>query len=136
MGDRRRRGLSLRARPSDRFPSLRKIHEGLRDHETRLTDALARSEASLRSERLYNNRVSSRGLYRGDGSVPPLSLIIQCVCSVSNQVRRERDEAQKNLAAAKENADELRAEADRLRGDLEDSGKKLKELQRMKNMDL
>ena len=56
--------------------------------------------------------------------------------SVSNQVRRERDEAQKNLAAAKENADELRAEADRLRGDLEDSGKKLKELQRMKNMDL
>ena len=75
-------------------------------------------------------------LYRGDGSVPPLSLIIQCVCSVSNQVRRERDEAQKNLAAAKESADELRAEADRLRGDLEDSGKKLKELQRMKNMDL
>ena len=62
--------------------------------------------------------------------------IIQCVFSVSNQVRRERDEAQKNLAAAKENADELRAEADRLRGDLEDSGKKLKELQRMKNMDL
>ena len=59
-----------------------------------------------------------------------------CVLSVSNQVRRERDEAQKNLAAAKENADELRAEADRLRGDLEDSGKKLKELQRMKNMDL
>ena len=56
--------------------------------------------------------------------------------SVSNQVRRERDEAQKNLAAAKEGADELRAEADRLRGDLEDSGKKLKELQRMKNMDL
>ena len=56
--------------------------------------------------------------------------------SVSNQVRRERDEAQKNLAAAKESADELRAEADRLRGDLEDSGKKLKELQRMKNMDL
>ena len=56
--------------------------------------------------------------------------------SVSNQVRRERDEAQKNLAAAKESADELRAEADRLRGDLEDSGKKLKELQRMKNIDL
>ena len=56
--------------------------------------------------------------------------------SVSNQVRRERDEAQKNLAAAKESTDELRAEADRLRGDLEDSGKKLKELQRMKNMDL
>ena len=75
-------------------------------------------------------------LYRGDGSVPPLSLIIQCVFSVSNQVRRERDEAQKNLAAAKEGADELRAEADRLRGDLEDSEKRLKELQRMKNMDL
>ena len=56
--------------------------------------------------------------------------------SVSNQVRRERDEAQKNLAAAKESADELRAEADRLRGDLEDSEKRLKELQRMKNMDL
>ena len=56
--------------------------------------------------------------------------------SVSNQVRKERDEAQKNLAAAKESADELRAEDDRLRGDLEDSGKKLKELQRMKNMDL
>ena len=55
--------------------------------------------------------------------------------SVSNQVRRERDEAQKNLAAAKEGADELRAEADRLRGDLEDSGKKFKELQRMKNME-
>ena len=51
-------------------------------------------------------------------------------------MRREPDEAQKNLAAAKEGADELRAEADRLRGDLEDSGKKLKELQRMKNMDL
>ena len=61
--------------------------------------------------------------------------IIQCVFSVSNQVRRERDEAQKNLAAAKESADELRAEADRLRGDLEDSGKKFKELQRMKNME-
>ena len=58
-----------------------------------------------------------------------------CVFSVSNQVRRERDEAQKNLAAAKEGADELRAEADRLRGDLEDSGKKFKELQRMKNME-
>ena len=58
MGDRRRRGVSLRARPSDRFPSLRKIHEGLRDHETRLTDALARSEASLRSERLYSSRVN------------------------------------------------------------------------------
>ena len=74
-------------------------------------------------------------MYRGEGSVPPLSLIIQCVFSVSNQVRRERDEAQKNLAAAKESADELRAEADRLRGDLEDSGKKFKELQRMKNME-
>ena len=74
-------------------------------------------------------------MYRGEGSVPPLSLIIQCMFSVSNQVRRERDEAQKNLAAAKESADELRAEADRLRGDLEDSGKKLKELQRMKNME-
>ena len=74
-------------------------------------------------------------LYRGEGSFPPLSLIIQCMFSVSNQVRRERDEAQKNLAAAKEGADELRAEADRLRGDLEDSGKKFKELQRMKNME-
>ena len=58
MGDRRRRGLSLRPRPSDRFPSLRKIHEGLRDHETRLTDALARSEASLRAERAYSSRVN------------------------------------------------------------------------------
>ena len=57
MGDRRR--ANLRARPSDRFPSLRKIHEGLRDHETRLTDSLARSEASLRSERLYANKVSA-----------------------------------------------------------------------------
>ena len=67
MGDRRR--LSLRPRRSDRFPSLRKIHEGLRDHETRLTDSLARAEASLRSERLYANRVS-RGLYRGGESLP------------------------------------------------------------------
>ena len=49
-------------------------------------------------------------------------------------MRRERDEAQKNLAAAKEGADELRAESDRLRVRLEDSAKKLKELQRMKNM--
>ena len=54
-----------------------------------------------------------------------------CVFSVSNQVRRERDEAQKNLAAAKEAGDELRAESDRLRVRLEDSAKKLKELQRM-----
>ena len=74
-------------------------------------------------------------LYRGDGSVPPLSLIIQCVCSVSNQVRRERDEAQKNLAAAKEGADGLRAEAERLRGRLEESEKKVKEALRMKNME-
>ena len=80
MGDRRRRGLSLRARPSDRFPSLRKIHEGLRDHETRLTDALARSEASLKSERLYSNRVSSRGLYRGGWKCPtPLPHNTVCV---------------------------------------------------------
>ena len=74
-------------------------------------------------------------MYRGDGSVPPLSLIIQCVCSVSNQVRRERDEAQKNLAAAKEGADGLRAEAERLRGRLEESEKKVKEALRMKNME-
>ena len=135
MGDRRRRGVSLRARPSDRFPSLRKIHEGLRDHETRLTDALARSEASLRSERLYSSRVN-KGCIGGRKCPTPLPHNTVCVFSVSNQVRRERDEAQKNLAAAKEGADELRAEADRLRGDLEDSEKRLNELQRMKNMDL
>ena len=130
MGDRRRRGLSLRARPSDRFPSLRKIHEGLRDHETRLTDALARSEASLRSERLYSNRVSSRGGVSGREK----SLPHNTVCLFS-QVRRERDEAGKNLTAAKEAADELKAENDRLRVRLEDSGKKLKEALRMKNME-
>ena len=61
--------------------------------------------------------------------------IIQCVFSVSNQVRRERDEAQKNLAAAKEGADGLRAEAERLRGRLEESEKKVKEALRMKNME-
>ena len=55
--------------------------------------------------------------------------------SVSNQVRRERDEAQKNLAAAKEGADGLRAEAERLRGRLEESEKKVKEALRMKNME-
>ena len=57
------------------------------------------------------------------------------MCSVSNQVRRERDEAQKNLAAAKEGADGLRAEAERLRGRLEESEKKVKEALRMKNME-
>ena len=61
--------------------------------------------------------------------------IIQCVFSVSNQVRRERDEAQKNLAAAKEGADGLRAETERLRGRLEESEKKVKEALRMKNME-
>ena len=50
-------------------------------------------------------------------------------------MRRERDEAGKNLTAAKEAADELKAENDRLRVRLEDSGKKLKEALRMKNME-
>ena len=105
--------------------------KGLRDHETRLTDALARSEASLRSERLYSNRVSSRGekVPGGDKSLPH-----NTVCLFS-QVRRERDEAEKNLTAAKEGTDELKAENDRLRVRLEDSGKKLKEALRIKNME-
>ena len=52
-----------------------------------------------------------------------------------SQVRRERDEAEKNLTAAKEGTVELKAENDRLRVRLEDSGKKLKEALRMKNME-